>query len=329
MQPIYFQNLEKIKERIKLFKEKNECTLCGRNCKIDRNYEKGICNIGNKIKIARFAPYFNEEPPISGKNGAGNIFFSNCNLKCVYCQNYEISHNGAGVFISEEELADIFLILQEKKAENINLVSPTPYIPMIMDALIKAIEKGFSLPIIANTNAYMSEETLNDLFLFTDIFLPDYKYADNNLASKYSKVNNYHDVVFGNLEKMIYNNGVEIIENGIMKRGVIIRHLVLPSHIENSKKVLKNIRETFGKYVYVSLMAQYTPVYKAKEYPEIDRALNQEEYDEIENYFFELGFVNGWVQSLDSATDKYIPFFTSEKTQLFSKNSYKRLGERC
>ena len=223
-------------------------------------------------------------------------------MNCVYCQNYEISQNGKGKEISIEELAEIFLKQQEKNCENINLVTPTSYVPQIIEALKIAKKKGLNIPIVYNTNGYENVKTIEMLDGFIDIYLPDLKYADNEKAKKYSKIDKYFEISTKAILKMIKQVGSpKFDENGIMKKGVIIRHLVLPENIENSKKVLKWISKNIPKEIYVSIMAQYFPTYKAKEdasYKEICRKLSKEEWKEIEDYVEELGFENGFIQEL-------------------------------
>lgn len=281
----------------------NKCTICPHNCSINRNTGKtGRCKSGNKVKIGLYSTHDFEEPCISGENGSGTVFFSNCNMNCVYCQNYEISQKGKGKEISIEDLAEIFLKQQEKNCENINLVTPTSYVPQIIEALKIAKKKGLNIPIVYNTNGYENVKTIKMLDGFIDIYLPDLKYAENKKAKKYSKIDNYFEIATSAILEMIKQVGKpEFDENGIMKKGVIIRHLVLPENIENSKKVLKWISDNIPKEIYISIMAQYFPTYKAKEdekYKEIGRKLSKEEWKEIEDYVEELGFENGFIQEL-------------------------------
>ena len=283
-----------------MIEELKSCNLCPHNCKVDRNAGKiGRCKSKDSVKIALYSVHDFEEPCISGKKGSGTVFFSNCNLNCVFCQNHEISQEGKGKEITIEELSNIFLKQQEKKVENINLVTPTSYVPQIIETIKLAKEKGLNIPIIYNTNSYENIETIKMLNGYIDIYLPDLKYFDDNLAKKYSKIDNYFETSTKAIKEMIKQVGVpKLDDRGIIKKGVIVRHLVLPGNIENSKKVLKWIAKNLPKEIYVSIMAQYFPTYKANEYPEIDRKLTKEEWKQIEDYIEEIGLENGYVQEL-------------------------------
>ena len=286
-----------------------KCTICPHKCGIDRNKVIGRCKATNKIKIALYSIHNFEEPCISGEKGSGTIFFSNCNMNCIYCQNYEISQLGKGKEITIDELANIMIIQQEKGVENINLVTPTSYALQIKEAIIKAKEKGLKIPIVYNTNGYENVETLKLLEGLIDIYLPDLKYAENELGKKYSKVDNYFEVATTAIQEMYRQVGKpQLNENGIMQKGMIIRHLVLPNHIENSKKVLKWIKENVDENVFVSIMAQYFPTYKAKE-TDLNRKLNAKEWEEIENYIEEINIENGYIQELGEHEEEYVPNF--------------------
>ena len=286
-----------------------ECTLCPHKCKIDRNINIGRCKAGNKIEIGGVSLHKFEEPCISGKNGSGTVFFSKCNLNCVFCQNYEISNLGNGRKIEIEELSKIFLKQQENGAENINLVSPTIYADKIIDAIKIAKQKGLKIPIIYNTNGYENIETLKKLEGYIDVYLPDLKYYDEKLALKYSNIKNYFNTATEAIKEMYRQVGYPIFnENGMITKGVIIRHLVLPNNIENSKKVLKWIYDNLDRRIYVSVMTQYFPTYKAKEFKEINRKLSKTEYNEIENYIYELGIENGYMQDFSEENEEqYVP----------------------
>ena len=283
-----------------MIKELNRCNICPHNCNINRNAEKiGRCRATDKIKIALYSTHNFEEPCISGEKGSGTVFFSNCNLNCVFCQNYEISQLGKGKEITIEELASIFLKQQEKGVENINLVTPTSYVPQIIEAIKIAKKEGLNIPIVYNTNGYEKIETIKILEGYVDIYLPDLKYAENELAKKYSKVDNYFEIATKAIKEMVKQVGTpKLDERGIMKKGVMIRHLVLPNNIENSKKVLKWLVDNLPKEIYISVMAQYFPTYKAKEIKEINRKITNEEWREIEEYIQYLGIENGYVQEL-------------------------------
>lgn len=286
-----------------------QCTLCPHKCKVDRNINIGRCKAGDKIEIGGASLHKFEEPCISGKNGSGTVFFSKCNLNCVFCQNYEISNLGNGKKIEIEELSNIFLKQQEKNAENINLVSPTIYADKIVEAIKIAKEKGLKIPIIYNTNGYENIETLKKLDGYIDVYLPDLKYYYEELAIKYSKVQNYFKIAIEAIKEMYRQVGSpKFDENGMIKKGLIIRHLVLPNNLENSKKVLKWIKENIDEKVYVSIMTQYFPTYKAQEYQEINRKINKKEYVEIENYIYDLGIENGYMQDFSEENEEqYVP----------------------
>ena len=286
----------------------NKCNLCPHMCLVDReNKKRGFCKSGENVKIALSSKFFYEEPCISGTKGSGAVFFSNCNLRCVYCQNYKISKEGKGKEISIEELADIFIKQQEKDVENINLVTPTSYVPQILEAIKIARNDGLKLPIVYNTNGYEKVETLKMMEGYIDIYLPDFKYSDNELAKRLSKVDNYFEIVTEALKEMYRQTGKSIFnDDGIMQKGMIIRHLVLPNHILNSRRVLKWINENMHD-VYVSVMAQYFPTYKAKDIDDINRKLTKEEYEQIENYLYRLDLENGYIQELGEHEEEYVP----------------------
>ena len=265
-------------------KELDECKLCPFECKVNRNENYlGRCKAGKNIKIGLYSLHYDEEPCISGKEGSGTVFFSNCNLKCKFCQNYKISCDGKGEEITIQELAEIFLKQQADGANNINLVTAVPYVPHIIEALKIAKQKGLTIPILYNTSGYEKEETLKMLEGYIDIYLPDFKYYDNDLATRLSGTKNYREITQKAITEMYRQVGKnQYDENGMLKKGMIIRHLVLPNNIQNSKDVLKWIKENMPEDITISLMAQYFPTYKAKEDSQINRKLTQEEYDEIE-----------------------------------------------
>ena len=285
-----------------------KCEICPHECKINRNNGQiGRCKSSDKVKIALYSIHNFEEPCISGKKGSGTVFFSNCNLNCVFCQNYEISQQGKGKEISIERLAEIFLEQQAKDVENINLVTPTSYVPQIIEAIKIAKNNGLKLPIVYNTNGYEKIETLKMLDGYVDIYLPDFKYSQNELAKRLSKVDNYFEITTESLKEMYRQTGKAIFDNrGIMQKGMIIRHLVLPNHILNSRNVLKWLNDNMND-VFVSVMAQYFPTYKAKEIEDINRKLNKKEYEEIENYLYRLNLENGYIQELGEHEEEYVP----------------------
>ena len=287
------------------------CEICPHTCKVKRLEGKvGRCKATDKVKIALASVHNFEEPCISGTNGSGTVFFSNCNLKCVFCQNYKISQQGLGKEISIEELADIFIEQQNKKVENINLVTPTMYIYHIIEAIKIARKKGLNIPIVYNTNGYENVETIKKLNGYIDIYLPDLKYYDNDLAFKYSGIKNYFENATEAIKEMYNQVGAPVLdENGIMKKGVIIRHLVLPNNLQNSKDVLKWINDNIDNKVFVSVMAQYFPTHRAKDFPELNRKLTKEEYEEIENFLYSLNLDNGYIQELGEHEEEYVPDF--------------------
>lgn len=286
-----------------------QCEICPHKCKINRlEGNLGICKSGKKVKIALYSTHNFEEPCISGNKGSGTVFFSNCTMKCIYCQNYEISQQGRGKEISIEELADIFIKQQEKKVENINLVTPTSFVPQIIDAIKIAKTNGLKIPIVYNTNGYENVETLKLLEGYIDIYLPDLKYYYNELGKKYSKVDNYFEITTKAIEEMYRQVGSpKLDENGIMKRGLMIRHLILPGEIENSIQVLKWIKGNIDENVFVSIMAQYFPTYLAKDVENLNRKITKEEYEKVENYVYELDLKNGYMQDLGEHEEEYVP----------------------
>lgn len=286
-----------------------KCEICPHKCKIDRTKNQvGRCKSKDTVKVALASIHNFEEPCISGRNGSGTVFFSNCNLSCEFCQNYEISQQGLGKEISIERLAEIFIEQQSRGADNINLVSPTSYAVQIIEAIKIAKNNGLKIPIIYNTNGYENIETLKLLEGYIDIYLPDLKYAENDLAKKYSKIENYFEIATSAIKEMYRQVGKnEYDENGIIKAGIIIRHLILPNHTENSKKVLKWIVENMPKNITVSVMAQYFPTYKAKEIKDINRKITKYEYQKIENYLYSLDLENGYIQEMGNNEEIYVP----------------------
>lgn len=288
-----------------------KCEVCPFKCKVNR-IEKNIgrCGCDDKVKIAMYSLHNFEEPCISGKNGSGTVFFSNCNLQCIYCQNYKISQEHKGYEISIEELANIFIKQQEAGANNINLVTPTMYAYQIIEAIKIAKNNGLKIPIIYNTNSYENVETIKALKGYIDVYLPDLKYYNNEIAIKYSKAPNYFKIATDSILEMINQVGSpKFDENGIIKKGVIIRHLVLPGHILNSKHILKWLKENVEGKAMVSIMAQYFPTYKAKEDKYLNRKLTKKEYEEIEEYLYLLNIENGYMQDLGKHEEEYVPDF--------------------
>lgn len=293
--------------------EKNileECILCPHKCKINRiNGEIGRCRAGEKVKIALADLHFFEEPCISGECGSGTVFFTGCNLSCKFCQNYKISQNMQGREVEIEDLANEFLKLQNMKANNINLVTGVMYIPQIIEAIKIARQKGLKIPIVYNSSGYENPDALKLLDGYIDVYLPDLKYYDNKLGKRLSSIDNYFEYATESIKEMYRQVGSpEIDENGLIKKGLIIRHLVLPNNIENSKNVLKWIKDIFDDKILVSVMAQYFPSNKAMEYDEINRKLTEKEYNEIEEFVFELN-LDGYMQDLEENEEQYVPNF--------------------
>ena len=282
------------------------CKLCPKKCGANRQNERGKCGAG-ALKVARAAPHYYEEPPISGTKGSGAIFFSGCPLFCVFCQNYQISANCSGTEISVKRLADIMLRLQDEGCHNINLVSPTPYVPEIIKALKLA---KLDVPVVYNTSGYERVQTLKALEGYVDIYLPDFKYVTEDTAEKYSGARDYPSVAKDALAEMLrQRGGCEYDENGIMKRGVIVRHLILPSHKDESVKTLRFLSDNYDKSKFLlSLMSQYCPVYRAKEFKEIDRRLTKYEYKKVAETAVSLGF-DGFLQDTASHESAYTPEF--------------------
>ena len=285
------------------------CCLCPRKCGINRYEQKGYCGANNKLKIAHYSLHMWEEPVISGDTGSGTIFFSNCNMKCMYCQNKKISLDGYGKYTSLKRLEEIMLELQEKKANNINLVTPTHYVPQISKVLKKIKNKTLNIPIVYNTSSYENIGTLMMMNKLVDIYLADLKYFDDELALKYSFCHNYVDTATMPLDEMYRQVGcIELREDGLLKKGLIVRVLILPGHIDDAKNIIKYLYKTFGDNIIISIMNQYTPVNKCK-YDNLNRKVTDEEYNEVIDYAAELGIFNAFVQEGDAALESFIPNF--------------------
>lgn len=289
------------------------CTLCPRNCRVNRNKgEVGFCKAKNKLVIGRASLHMWEEPCISGEKGSGTIFFSYCNLQCIFCQNYEISKRHCGKEVSVERFSEICLELQEKGALNINLVTPTHFIPLIKEGLILAKEKGLSIPIVYNTSSYENVESLRELNGIVDIYLPDLKYYFDDAAISYSNAPNYFSYAKDAIEEMYRQVENPVFDqDGIMKKGVIVRHLVLPGRIEESKRILNYLYETYHNSIWISIMSQYTPV-KETSFENLNRSLTKEEYDEVVHYAMELGIENAFIQEGEADSSSFIPNFNGE-----------------
>ena len=289
----------------------SNCNLCIRKCNINRlSGELGYCKAGKNVKLAKVSLHMWEEPCISGSNGSGTIFFSNCNLQCVFCQNYRISCEGFGKEISIERLSEIFIEQQSRGAHNINLVTPTHYVPQIISALDIAKSNGLSIPILYNTNSYETIETIQALKGYVDVFLADLKYYDDKYAVEYSNAPNYFKTASNAIRTMFEQVGdVEFYNDGLIKKGVIIRHLMLPGLLFDSKKIIDYIYKTFGDSVYISLMNQYTPMYNAYKHPKINKPLNPKHYDTLIDYCISLGITRAFIQESGTNSEYYVPNF--------------------
>ncbi len=278
------------------------------------NGETGFCGAELLPRTARIAMHYWEEPCISGENGSGTVFFSYCTMKCVFCQNYDISARCKGRDITIEELADGFLSLQEQGANNINLVTPTHYVPQIIEALDNAKSRGLNIPVLYNTSGYENTETLKMLDGYIDIYMPDMKYYDDKYAVKYSKAPDYFKIAAVAVDEMYRQTGKnEFDENGIMTRGVLVRHLMLPGLMLDSKRIMDYLYNTYGNNIYVSLMCQYTPLPHVKAYPELDRKLDMRKYNTLVDYCANKGMENVFIQSDESVSESFIPNFEGEE----------------
>lgn len=305
----------------------SECRLCPRNCGVNRAAGNvGYCGQGASIRAARAALHYWEEPVLSGSTGSGAVFFSGCNLRCIFCQNHSIALGECGREISVERLSKIFLELQNKGAHNINLVTGTPYIPHIREALVTAKSNGLTIPIVYNSGGYENVEALKMLDGLIDIYLPDMKYYSSELASLYSKAPDYLEKACAAIDEMVRQVGQPIIVpsqlteqydyNGdplmLMKKGVIVRHLLLPGQTKDSKKILRYLHETYGDSIYISIMNQYTPLPHVADIPDLSRKVTQEEYDKVVNFAIRLGITNAFIQDGDTAEESFIPPFDYE-----------------
>lgn len=290
------------------------CLLCPRKCGINRRTgQTGVCGVSSEIKVARAALHYWEEPCISGKRGSGAVFFSGCSLHCVFCQNREISDGKEGKVISKERLSDIFIELADKGANNINLVTPGQYIPDIVWAVNDAKSRGMKLPIIYNTSGYENVTELKLLKGIVDVYLPDFKYMDSTLSARYSRAKDYPSVAKQVLSEMVRQQPDVVIDDatGLIQKGVIVRQLLLPGHVNDAKAVLKYLYDTYHDHVYISMMSQFTPI-ALKDYPEINRTVTKREYERLVNYALEIGITNAFIQEGDVAKDSFIPAFDCE-----------------
>ena len=302
-----------------------KCNICPRACNVDRSVNKGFCGMTNDIYAARAALHMWEEPCISGEHGSGAVFFSGCTLRCIFCQNSEIAAAQVGKKITVERLCDIFLELQDKCANNINLVTATHFVPQVAEALVKAKNKGLVIPVVYNSSAYENVSTLKILDGLVDVYLPDMKYIDSRLSAEYSKAPDYADVAKAAIQEMVRQTGKpefftdddelvksESVEAGIMKKGVIVRHLVLPGTTKDSKAVIKYLLDTYADEIYISIMSQYTPFYKAAHTKPLNRRISTWEYRQVIGTAIDLGLTDGYMQQKRSAREEYTPPFDLE-----------------
>lgn len=299
---------------MKIMNKYENCLLCPRKCGINRSTgQTGVCGVSSEIKVARAALHYWEEPCISGKRGSGAVFFSGCSLHCVFCQNREISDGKEGKVISKERLSDIFMELADKGANNINLVTPGQYIPDIVWAVNNAKSRGMKLPIIYNTSGYENVTELKLLEDIVDVYLPDFKYMDSTLSAMYSRAKDYPSVAKQALSEMVRQLPDVVIDDatGLIQKGVIVRQLLLPGHVNDAKAVLKYLYDTYHDHVYISMMSQFTPI-ALKDYPEINRTVTRREYERLVDYALEIGITNAFIQEGDVAKDSFIPAFDCE-----------------
>lgn len=287
------------------------CNLCVRKCNVNRDLTFGFCKSSNVIKIAKVMLYEYEEPCISGENGSGAIFFSNCNMKCVFCQNYEISILGKGKEVSINDFADLLISLEKKKAHNINLVTPGHYAHLIKEGIILAKKKGLSIPIIYNTNSYESVDVIKSLNGLIDIYLPDFKYYDDKYAIKYSSAPRYCDNAKLVIDEMVKQVGTPIFKNGMMVKGVLVRHLMLPTLTLDTKRIINYLYSTYGDNIYLSIMNQYTPMKKFND-DILNKKVSKKEYEEIIDYAYDIGVRNAYVQDEGTCKKSFIPDFSEQ-----------------
>lgn len=299
---------------MKIMNKYENCLLCPRKCGINRSTGQiGVCGVSSEIRVARAALHYWEEPCISGEKGSGAVFFSGCSLHCVFCQNREISDGKAGKVISKERLSDIFIELAGKGANNINLVTPGQYIPDIVWAVNDARSRGMKLPIVYNTSGYEDAKELKLLEGIVDVYLPDFKYMDSALSAKYSRAKDYPSVAKQALSEMVRQQPDVVIDDatGLIQKGVIVRQLLLPGHVNDAKAILKYLHDTYHDHVYISMMSQFTPI-ALKDYPEINRTVTRREYERLVDYALEIGITNAFIQEGDVAKDSFIPAFDCE-----------------
>ncbi len=286
-----------------------ECRLCPRNCGVNRYESVGVCGATSKLKVSHYSLHHWEEPVISGDNGSGTIFFSHCNLRCIFCQNKKISTLGYGKEISGKRLENIMIELQNIGAHNINLVTPTHFVPQIVRVLKRIKNNILTIPVVYNTSSYENVETIKMLEGLVDIYLADLKYFDNELGCNYSNCDNYFEVACSAIDEMYKHVGSPIIENDLMKKGIIVRVLVLPGHKEDAKKIIKYLFDKYNDNIYISIMNQYTPVTKSLKYPNLNWTVTEGEYNDVVNYACDLGVTKAFIQDGETCLESFIPEF--------------------
>lgn len=292
-----------------------KCRLCPRNCSINRYLNYGKCHASEKVEVSYYGLHMWEEPVISGKMGSGTVFFTHCNLQCIFCQNQEISHDGEGVAVSLFQLERIFLELQDEGAVNINLVTPTHYVPQIVSALQKIKDKSLKIPIVYNTSSYEAVQTIQQMHGLVDVYLADFKYFDDGLSRNYSHCSQYFHYASLALQEMVHQVGNITMKDDLLVRGVIVRVLVLPGHTDDAKKIISYLYRTYKDSIFISIMNQYTPVKSFDKYPNLNRKLTEEEYNEVVNYAYDLGVRRAFIQEGDAALENFIPNFDKTKVQ--------------
>ena len=290
-----------------------KCVLCPRRCQADRNSARGYCGERMQVRVARASLHMWEEPCISGSAGSGTVFFAGCPLRCVFCQNRKIALGDKGKELTTQQLVKLFLLLQGKGAHNINLVTPTHFVPQIVAALKSAKMQGLSIPIVYNTSGYENVETLRMLEGYVDVYLPDLKYYSAELSAKYSSAPDYFVCASRAIKEMMRQTGVPIFDQELMTRGVIVRHMVMPGHVGDAKTVLKYLYDTYQDDIYISIMNQYTPPADLTAYPELNRRVTHREYEKVVDYAIELGIQNAFIQEGNTANESFIPDFDEEQ----------------
>ena len=290
-----------------------KCNLCARNCLVDRYKTTGVCGCSNKMVIAKAYLHMWEEPCISGNTGSGTIFFSGCNLKCIFCQNYEISKDIVGKEVSIEDFSKICLNLEKQGANNINLVTPTPYVPLIIDGIKLAKENGLTIPIVYNTSSYENIDTIKMLDGIIDVYLPDLKYYDDKYAVMYSHAPNYFEYATKAINEMYKQVGTPIFnKDGIMVKGVIVRHMMMPNLLDDSKRIIKYLYDTYKDNIYISIMNQYTPIKNFDRFTELNNKVSDNDYDNLINYACDLGIKKAFIQEGDTQSESFIPDFRNQ-----------------